>query len=284
LDRGSSFDGRDRDLRTDSEVLLARVHGRLHQCGVTGPNPPQAIPLLGTPLLCTTYDDLATWSEKLSREPRTTVFDFSNTQIVTLRRHDREFREITSSVDYFIPDGMPLIWCLNALGAGLKDRVYGPTFMSRCLQKSPPETRHYFLGGSQECLNALLNRLKLINPGLNVAGSHHGYFKPADEAGIVDEINRLAPHFLWVGLGTPRQQYWIQKNRKRLNGGLILAVGFAFDVNAGTKRDAPFWIQRLGMTWFFRLCSEPRRLAGRYLRFNSLFLYYLLRDRVIPRN
>lgn len=64
---------------------------------------------------------------------------------------------------------------------------------------------------------------------------------------------------------------------------MLLAVGFAFDVNAGTKTDAPAWMQRRGLTWLYRLCAEPRRLAGRYVKFNGLFLWYLLWDGVRGR-
>jgi len=85
--------------------------------------------LLGTPLIITTYEAFTRHCLDSVRRPGTTSADFSNTHIVTLRRHDPAFRAATDSIDYFIPDGMPLIWCLNAAGAHLEDRVYGPTFM-----------------------------------------------------------------------------------------------------------------------------------------------------------
>jgi N-acetylglucosaminyldiphosphoundecaprenol N-acetyl-beta-D-mannosaminyltransferase len=79
-------------------------------------------------------------------------------------------------------------------------------------------------------------------------------------------------------LGTPKQQAWVHKYKSQIRRGVVLAVGFAFDVNAGMKPDAPLWMQRVGLTWVYRLASEPRRLVTRYLKFNSLFLFYLLRD------
>ena len=94
----------------------------------------------------------------------------------------------------------------------------------------------------------------------------------------MEEINRLSPDFIWLGLGTPKQQAWIYQYKSRIQRGVLLAIGLAFDVNAGLKPDAPLWMQRVGLTWFYRLCSEPRRLGPRYLRYNSLFLYNLLRD------
>jgi N-acetylglucosaminyldiphosphoundecaprenol N-acetyl-beta-D-mannosaminyltransferase len=99
----------------------------------------------------------------------------------------------------------------------------------------------------------------------------------ADET-VIEEINRLSPDFIWVGFGTPKQQAWVKRYKPRLRRGVILTVGFAFDVNAGMKPDAPPWMQRLGLTWIYRLASEPRRLASRYVRYNTLFLFYLLWD------
>jgi len=234
--------------------------------------------VLGTPLECTSYAAWTARCQDLARAGATVAVDFTNTQIVTMRRHERAFREVTGQFDYFIPDGMPLIWCLNRQGAGLRDRVYGPAFMQHCVLASPAPLTHYFLGGSEECLARLRSILCAANPALLIVGSRHGYFRPADEEGIVDEINRLEPSFIWVGLGTPKQQEWIHRNKARIRRGVIFAVGFAFDVNAGTKADAPSWMQRLGLTWAFRIASEPRRLVGRYVRYNSLFMFYLLWD------
>jgi len=234
--------------------------------------------VLGTPLQITSYGDWIARCHQLAKEPGTFVVDFTNTQIVTLRRHDAEFRELTSRVDFFIPDGMPLVWCLNRQGAGMKDRVYGPTFLRQCATASPPSITHYFLGGSEQCLARLQSALRGLNPGLRVVGSRHGYFRQTDEDAIVEEINALAPDFIWVGLGTPKQQAWAYRHKLRLRRGVVFLVGYAFDVNAGTKPDAPLWLQSRGLGWVFRLASEPRRLFGRYLKYNSMFAYYLLAD------
>lgn len=238
----------------------------------------RAFQVLGTPLTATSYAEFTDHCARLVAQGTPVAVDFTNTHIVTLRRQHAGFREITSQFDYFIPDGMPLIWCLNVLGARMKDRVYGPTFMRHCLLHSPASITHYFLGGSKACLERLVDAFRRENPGLNLVGSHDGYFRGDEEPAILEEINRLSPDYVWVGLGTPKQQDWIHRHKGRLKRGLVFAVGFAFDVNAGTKPDAPPWMQRLGLTWVFRAASEPRRLVGRYLRFNSLFLSYLLWD------
>jgi exopolysaccharide biosynthesis WecB/TagA/CpsF family protein len=246
-------------------------------------NPPEArpptLPVLGTDLACTDYDSLGIFLLHHSRTTRSFVVDFTNTHIVTLRRHDPQFRLTTSDVDLFIPDGMPLIWCLNMQGAALGDRVYGPTFFRKFLATCPPDRTHYFLGGNDECLSLLRRNLLRRNPALNIAAMRNGYFH--DDEPIVEDIERHNPDFLWVGLGTPRQQEFIHRWKTRLSAKVVLAVGFAFDVNAGTKPDAPLWMQRLGLTWLYRLASEPHRLWRRYTRFNTLFLYYTARDALL---
>ena len=240
--------------------------------------------VLGTPLLISDYDSLGASCLAWTAQAGCTALDFANTQIVTMRRHDVRFRELTSVYDAFPPDGMPLVWCLNRAGARLHDRVYGPSFMRQFLSGVPGRFRHYLLGGSDRCGARLREIFTRINPGLQIVGSFHGKCNPDGrlegpaETEVIAEINRLSPDFIWVGFGTPKQQAWVKHHKHLLRRGVILTVGFAFDVNAGLKPDAPMWMQQRGLTWVFRLGSEPRRLATRYFRYNLLFLFYLVWD------
>jgi N-acetylglucosaminyldiphosphoundecaprenol N-acetyl-beta-D-mannosaminyltransferase len=241
----------------------------------------KVIDVLGTPLAVTSYEELIEHCHNLMRLGGIWALNFANTQIVTKRRHEAAFCGMTSAIDLFVPDGMPLIWALNWRGANLTDRVYGPTFMRRFLDAAPFPATHYLLGGSEEGARRLRKRF----PGSSFVGGFHGNCSTdgllnegSADSLVIEEINRIVPDFVWVGLGTPKQDAWIFRNKSRIKRGVILAVGFAFDVNAGTKADAPLWMQRRGLTWVFRILSEPRRLLGRYLRYNSLFIFYLLRD------
>lgn len=240
--------------------------------------------VLGTPLLVTDYELLARRCEDWARQPGCVAIDFANTQTVTMRRHESAFRSLTGSLDYMAPDGMPLVWCLNRAGAGLRDRVYGPTFMRHFLNRVPGEFSHYLIGGSEECGRRLKEVFLKANPAVRFVGSYHGRcaldgrLELADEVGVLEEIRQLAPDFIWVGFGTPKQQAWVERYKARIQRGVILTVGFGFDVNAGMKPDQPLWMQRLGLGWLFRLGSEPGRLLGRYVKYNSLFLSYVLLD------
>jgi len=240
--------------------------------------------VLGAPLVVTDYDELAAQCLAWARTPTCTTVEFVNTQIVTMQRHDPVFFETMNSYDHLLPDGMPLVWCLNRAGAALRDRVYGPTFMRKFLEASPGNVTHYLLGGSAECGARLREIFLQRNPNVKFVGGFHGKcnadgtLEGVAEREVVQEINRLAPDFIWVGFGTPKQQAWAQRRKSLIKRGVILTVGFAFDANAGLKPDAPAWMQRGGLTWLYRLVTEPRRLGPRYLKWNSLFLWYLLRD------
>jgi len=240
--------------------------------------PVATLPLLGTPLVITDYQSLLETVVELARQPQVVAAEFCNTPIVAMRRTDPVFGEATSAYDYFIPDGMPLVWCLRAMGADLRDRVYGPTFL-RYAMTCDKKLTHYFLGGSALTSQKLIENSQALSHGeFKVVGANSSYSKPSDSAAVVAEINRLSPDVIWVGLGTPKQQQWIHDNKSQLNRGVVLTVGFAFDVNAGTKLDAPMWMQRLGLTWLFRISQEPRRLLGRYLKYNTWFVLFLLLD------
>ena len=201
--------------------------------------------------------------------------DFTNVQIVTQRRTDPEFRRVTDTMDFFVPDSQVLVWAVRLLGGKGAARAYGPSFLRACIRHTPAPCAHYFLGGSPECLEKLQAALRTVQPDLRIAGAHHGYFNAEEEPAIVAQINHLQPDIIWVGLGTPRQQEWMQRNRSSIRSGIMMAVGFAFDVNAATKKDAPAWMGRLGLTWLFRLAREPRRLFWRYCKYNTLFVWFL---------
>jgi N-acetylglucosaminyldiphosphoundecaprenol N-acetyl-beta-D-mannosaminyltransferase len=236
------------------------------------------VDLLGTPLAMTDYAGLLALLPEWARRAGPTAVEFCNTQVVTKRRIDPAFTDATRAYDYFMPDGMPLIWCLRAMGVPIRDRVYGPTFMRYALTHEA-KLKHYFLGGSATTSQKLVENAQALSGGkFQLVGANHRYWKPEDSPPIIEEINRLAPDVIWIGLGTPKQQEWVRDNKHLITRGVLLTVGFAFDVNAGTKRDAPMWMQRLCLTWIFRISQEPSRLMGRYLIYNSWFVWLCLRD------
>ena len=242
---------------------------------------PRKITILGTPVAVVDYDAAIAESLRLGGERRPAAVAASNTHIVALARHRRDFGGVMQQFDLVLPDGMPLRWSLNARGAALKDRVYGPYFMEKMLRATPRPWRHFFFGGSEETLAALTAHLRAIQPDLEIAGTLSPPFRAwseSDEQSFARTIAEAAPDFIWVALGGERQERWIIDNLQRHARGVFFAVGDAFVLLAGQRAFAPQWMQRFGITWAYRLWQEPRRLWRRYTQFNSLFIYYTILD------
>jgi N-acetylglucosaminyldiphosphoundecaprenol N-acetyl-beta-D-mannosaminyltransferase len=244
-------------------------------------SPLEAIQLLGTSVACATYDSALEQIKALAGEPRPSAVCPCNTHIIGEARHSPEFARVLGQFDLVLPDGMPVVWALNARGAGLKDRVYGPYFMRHTVQNAPRPWRHFFFGDSEECLAELRRVLVRLQPDIEIAGMlspPFRHFTEADEASFADQINRANPDFVWVALPGVRMERWIIQNQERYLRGVFLAVGDAFSLLSGRRSFAPSWMQRMGLTWAYRLCKEPMRLGPRYLRYNSMFVSYLLWD------
>ena len=246
-----------------------------------------SIRILGTPIACATYDSALERIRTLARQPRPTAVCPSNTHILGEARHSPEFAKTLARFDLVLPDGMPVVWTLNFRGAGLKDRVYGPYLMRHALRNTPRPWRHFFFGDSEECLVELRRVLLELQPDIEIAGMLSPPFRPfteADEALFADTINRADADFVWVALPGVRMEQWIIDNQPRYRKWVFLAVGDAFTLLSGRRSFAPAWMQRMGMTWLYRLAKEPLRLGPRYLRYHSLFVSYWLWDALRGRS
>ncbi|MEM6885599.1 MAG: WecB/TagA/CpsF family glycosyltransferase [Verrucomicrobiota bacterium] len=239
------------------------------------------ISILGMPVVCADYQTGYEALIRLAARSNPSAVCASNTHIVAHARFDKSFGKIMCDFDMVLPDGMPLIWYMNMKGAQLGDRVYGPYFMQYVLQHSSPEHRHFFFGGKQSTLKQLTQNALELNPQLKIAGAYSPPYRQwteQDEIENARQIQAARPHYIWVALGGERQERWISKNLHRHSSGVFLAVGDAFELLAGNRPFAPRWIQRSALTWLYRIIQEPGRLWSRYLKYNSLFLWYLLKE------
>jgi len=187
-----------------------------------------------------------------------------------------ELRAIVNGSGLATPDGMPLVWLSHWQGHRQAGRVYGPDLMlSLCDRSQATGHRHFFYGGNPGVAEQLTSRLKERFPALAVAGIHTPPFRPAgalEETAVIQAINHARPDIVWVGLGTPKQDYWMARHRDQLDAPVLIAIGAAFDFHAGLLPQAPKWMQRSGLEWLFRFVHEPRRLAYRYLVYNPRFV------------
>jgi N-acetylglucosaminyldiphosphoundecaprenol N-acetyl-beta-D-mannosaminyltransferase len=242
---------------------------------------PRTIDILGTPIACVTYQSALDFVIDLVKRGRPSAVSACNTHIIARARRDPDFGRIMKQFDLILPDGMPLVWTLNIAGASLEDRVYGPYFMREVLKSTPAPWKHFFFGGRDSTLKNLRNEALDLNPELSIVGTYSPPFRKWNEEDlqlIADEISRTDPDFVWVALGGQRQERWIIENQHRFRRGVFFAVGDAFELLAGSRTFAPRWMQRAALTWVYRLWQEPSRLWRRYLRYNTLFFLYLIRD------
>lgn len=175
---------------------------------------------------------------------------------------------------------MPVVWAMNLRGAGLSDRVYGPYFTKYVLKPTPKPWRHFFFGDTEEVLQSLRTAVLQLQPNIDIVGAISPPFRAwteANEARFAEAISAANPDFVWVALPGGRMERWIVANQARHKRGVFLAVGDAFSLLSGRRAFAPKWMQRLGLTWLYRMSKEPRRLGPRYIQYNSLFVYYLIR-------
>jgi N-acetylglucosaminyldiphosphoundecaprenol N-acetyl-beta-D-mannosaminyltransferase len=195
---------------------------------------------------------------------------------VSEARRDPAYRRILNDSWLTTPDGMPLVWLAHRQGRHAVTRVYGPDLMlAVCAAGRASGLRHFFYGGAPGVAAELRVRLCQLFPGLEVVGTHTPPFRPltADEfAEFQAVIAAGRPDVIWVGLGTPKQDRFMAEVWDRLDAGVLIGVGAAFDFLSGRRRQAPRWMQHSGLEWLFRLIQEPRRLAYRYLVFNPLFI------------
>jgi N-acetylglucosaminyldiphosphoundecaprenol N-acetyl-beta-D-mannosaminyltransferase len=221
-----------------------------------------------------------------ARTSRGSDVHLCNAYTLALADRDPGLRDILRSATLNLPDGQPVVWAGRLLHRGTPlpaTRVYGPDLLLNVFEQSQDtELRHYLLGSTPQVLNALRRELRRRFPDARIAGTCSQPFRPLSARELVEQqqaIRATGADIVWVGLGTPQQD----RRATELCAALpvvAVAVGAAFDFIAGTKRQAPRWMRRIGLEWLFRLCCEPRRLWRRYVFGNARFLRGVVRQAV----
>lgn len=188
---------------------------------------------------------------------------------------DEAFRKILNNSFLCTPDGMPMVWMGKVHGHSEMRRVYGPDLMlDVCAWSEKSGAKHFFFGGALGAAQLLAEKLKTKFPKMEIAGIYTPPFRPLnaeEEKQFIEIIRNAKPDIMWVGLSTPKQEKFMAEFLPKLDVTLMFGVGAAFDFHSGRVKQAPLWMQRSGLEWFYRLCQEPRRLAKRYFKNNPLF-------------
>lgn len=184
-------------------------------------------------------------------------------------------------------DGMSLVWASKVLKGIKIQRVYGPDLMLNvCQQTAGKQVSHFFYGSTNLVLKKLISNLKKRFPKLKISGFYSPPFCPLsvrDKKMLIKKIDNNKSNIVWVGLGCPKQNLLSRWALKKFPSCVMVGVGAAFDFIAGTKKQAPKWMQNFGLEWLFRLVQEPRRLFKRYFLGIPKFLYLLIKEKFIKK-
>lgn len=195
------------------------------------------------------------------------------------------YQSILNGADFVTADGMPVVWTQKILGHRQAQRVYGPDLtLSLCKASEAKGIKVGFYGGSEDAIESMCQRLTRLYPNLQISYRYSPPFRElneTEEEKIISDIIASDCQLLFIGLGTPKQDLWMARHKQRLPM-VQVGVGAAFDFISGTKKQAPAWLQRIGLEWLFRLCSEPRRLWARYAWHNPRFVL-LITSQILKR-
>jgi N-acetylglucosaminyldiphosphoundecaprenol N-acetyl-beta-D-mannosaminyltransferase len=200
-------------------------------------------------------------------------------KLVNMQKDKKLFDSVVSS-DIINADGQSIIYAAKLLNKKLPERVSGIDLMEKLVELAYlRKYRIFFFGAKEAVLKKVISFYsKKYSPNI-IAGFRNGYFSASDEMDIVNEISFSNPDILFVAISSPKKEIFLNKYKNNLNVPFVMGVGGSFDVIAGITKRAPYWMQKIGLEWFFRFLQEPRRMWKRYLITNILFIYYIIKNK-----
>lgn len=183
-----------------------------------------------------------------------------NPEFVMRAQEDLEFKETLNQGDLVLADGVGIVLASRIHHLDLKGRVTGIDMMEMMLEYcNRAEKSIYLFGGKPGVASAAAERIAERYPNVTVSGHRDGYYDVQQELAILDAINGEKPDVVFVGLGSPKQEFWIQRHKKLLNARVVMGIGGALDVWSGMVKRAPRPFQKMGLEWLYRLFKQPTR-------------------------
>lgn len=238
--------------------------------------PPSGLPrvrVLGAPVTVCTFVEAQDELARLVARGGGACISCANAYSTTMATDMPDFAQVLARADMVTADGMAVVWALHALGHGRAERVHNDDLFLACCARFK-HWRHFLVGGREGQTEEVATAMQLRFPGIQVVGGCATPVRPLPtdrQAQVLAQIAAARPSIVWVGMGTPAQDHWMHASAP-LAGVPMVGVGSLFDLLAGRTRAAPEWVKRSGLQWAFRLAQEPRRLAGRYLVYNTRFV------------
>lgn len=192
---------------------------------------------------------------------------------------DVQLRNIINGCALVNVDGMPVVWASRLLSKPLKERVAGVDLFEELMRRSATKGWRVFLLGAQEDVVAGVKTVyERKYPGLTIAGYRNGYWKPEEEAGVVEQIKAAKADLLFVAISSPKKEQFLGKYQAEMKIPFAMGVGGTFDVAVGKVKRAPLWMQKSGLEWFYRFLQEPRRMFKRYFIDDAAFFGLLVKE------
>lgn len=199
-------------------------------------------------------------------------------KIVALHKN-KKLREIIFACPMINADGQSVVWASKILGKPLPERVAGIDLMLELIKLAAAKGyRVYFLGAKEEVIKKVTKIFSCQYPALKIAGYRNGYWNDEENEQVVNQIKNSGADILFVGISSPKKEYWLAENLCNIDLPFSMGVGGSFDVVAGLTKRAPLWMQKAGLEWFYRLCQEPGRMWKRYVFGNINFIWLVLKD------
>ncbi len=195
---------------------------------------------------------------------------------------DPELCQIINDCALINADGMPVVWASRLLGKGLKERVAGVDLFESLMQRSAQKGwRVFLLGAREEVVSGVSTIYQKKYPGLTIAGYRNGYWKPEEEAGVVEQVKAAQADLLFVAISSPKKEQFLGKYQAEMKVPFAMGVGGTFDVAVGKVKRAPVWMQNSGLEWFYRFLQEPRRMFRRYFIDDMAFFGLMAKELLV---
>ena len=254
-------------------LLVTLLTGKRHR-----PAPAQ-VSLFGVPVSNLNLQEAIDWIFSQVHSGRKSTVPFVNAHCFNVACGNNDYLQVLRRATRVLPDGSGVKLACRFQGLNLKANLNGTDlFPHLCEEAARQHVPLFLLGAAPGVAEDVAEKMRTRYANLNIAGTHHGYFSDAEEAKVIDTINRSGAQLLLVAMGVPRQELWLARNLERLGTTVNLGVGGLFDFYAERISRAPVWLREMGMEWIWRLLQEPRRMWQRYVMGNPLFLLRAWRD------
>jgi len=243
--------------------------------------PKRVIKVIGSPVTASPFDAQIKMMVEWANSHESKVVCVANVHMLMEAYRHPEFFSVLKNADIVTPDGMPLVWMMRLMGAWDQNRVAGMDILVSVSKLAQEQNlKVFFLGSKATILERMRKKMEHEFPDLQIAGMEPLPFRPltsAEDSAIIQKIHESGAGLVFVSLGCPKQEYWMNQHKGKIQA-VMIGLGGVFPVLAEVHKRAPLWVRNAGLEWLYRLIQEPRRLWGRYMNTIPPFMWLALRQ------